>query len=150
MEIIDYFKKRDSDNSVNEVIHPFAYKDNIFKYSYCFGLGVLAYGTVKSMTELLGKFNEIVSSIKLPSAYASRIVSDMNSNSDYKINDVFIALDTKEKQYTFAADLLNLSNRALWSEEYAQKICNHYFGFFKFSSEEKEFFIPRTFQQTVL
>lgn len=141
MEIIDYLKKRDNDLKGNEVVHPFAYKDNMFKYSYCFGLGVLAYGTVKSMTELLGKFNEIVSSIKLPSAYANRIVSDINDNFDYKINDVFVALDTKEKQYTFAADLLKLSNRALWSEEYAQKICNHYFGFFKFSNEEKEFFL---------
>lgn len=141
MDIIEYLKNRKSELEPMELVHPFAYKDNTFKYSYCFGLGVLAYGTVKSMTELLDEYKNIIDNMKLPSAYEGKIVTDMNSNFEYKINEVFKILDTKEKQYTFTADLLKLCNKSLWSESYAMKICQSYFGIFKFTSEEKEFFI---------
>lgn len=141
MDILEYFKKKNGELNSEEVIHPFAYKDNTFKYSYCFGLGVLAYGTVESMKELLGEYQKIITSMKLPSSYVGKIVGDMNENFDYKINDVFVMLDTKEKQYTFTADLLKLRNFSLRSENYAKKVCQNYFGIFKFTSEEKEFFL---------
>lgn len=139
MDILDYIKNKNKDTL--ERIHPFAHKDNVFKYSYCFGLGVLAYGTVKSMKEMLDEYQRILTSIKLPSSYEGKIIGDINDNFDYKINDVFTMLDTKEKQYTFTADLLKLCNYALWSEDYAKKICQNYFAIFKFTSEEKEFFL---------
>lgn len=141
MDIFEYFKKKDGEIDKDEGIHPFAYKDNTFKYSYCFGLGVLAYGTVKSMKELLGEYQKILTNIKLPSSYAGKLVEDMNNNFDYKINDVFTMLDTKEKQYTFTADLLKLSNFALWSEDYGKKVCQNYFAIFKFTGDEREFFL---------
>ena len=141
MDIFEYFKKKDGEIDKDEVIHPFAYKDNTFKYSYCFGLGVLAYGTVKSMKELLGEYQKILTNIKLPSSYAGKLVEDMNNNFDYKINDVFTVLDTKEKQYTFTADLLKLSNFSLWSEDYGKKVCQNYFAIFKFTGDEREFFL---------
>ncbi|WP_455716228.1 right-handed parallel beta-helix repeat-containing protein [Anaerosporobacter sp.] len=139
MDILDYLKKKNKDTA--EQIHPYAHKDNAFKYSYCFGLGVLAYGTIKSMKELLGEYQRILISINLPSSYIGKIVGDINDNFDYKINDVFTKLDTKEKQYTFTADLLKLCNYSLWSEDYAKKVCQNYFAIFKFTNEEKEFFL---------
>ncbi|WP_455718496.1 hypothetical protein, partial [Anaerosporobacter sp.] len=123
MDILDYLKKKNKDTA--EQIHPYAHKDNAFKYSYCFGLGVLAYGTIKSMKELLGEYQRILISINLPSSYIGKIVGDINDNFDYKINDVFTKLDTKEKQYTFTADLLKLCNYSLWSEDYAKKVCQN-------------------------
>ncbi|HAB59591.1 MAG TPA: hypothetical protein DCE48_02565, partial [Lachnospiraceae bacterium] len=56
-------------------------------------------------------------------------------------NDVFTVLDTKEKQYTFTADLLKLSNFSLWSEDYGKKVCQNYFAIFKFTGDEREFFL---------
>lgn len=141
MDILEYLKKRNKELDAVERIHPFAHKDNAFKYSYCFGLGVLAYGTIKSMRELLEEYQRILTSIKLPSSYVGKIVGDMNDNFDYKINDVFKMLDTKEKQYTFTADLLKLCNFSLASEDYAKKVCQNYFAIFRFTSEEKEFFL---------
>ncbi|WP_167957378.1 right-handed parallel beta-helix repeat-containing protein [Anaerosporobacter faecicola] len=141
MDILEYLKKKNNGFDSDEIIHPFAYKDNTFKYNYCFGLGVLAYGNVKSMKELLDEYQKILTYIKLPSSYAGKIVEDMNNNFDYKINDVFEILDTKEKQYTFTSDLLRLSNYSLWSEEFAKEICRNYFAIFKFSKEEKDFFV---------
>jgi hypothetical protein len=142
MDILGFLSEKTIDT--NQVTHPFAYKDNKFKYLYCFGLGVMSYGHMKAITETKETFSKILTSIKLPTAYQDKIIVDINNNFDYKINDVFSILDTKEKQYTFTADLLMLSNKTLWAQEYCEKVRINYWSIFKFSSEEKRFFLNYT------
>lgn len=138
MEFIDFF--RDKSVEKNKIVHPFVDTNYTFKYLYCFGLGVLACGHMKAITELKQAFHMILENIQLSEQYQERIMIDINNNFDYKINHVFEILDTKEKQYIFAADLYFLSSMSLWSQSYCEKVIEIYMNIFQLSKEERRFF----------
>lgn len=131
-------KKDEEDRDIK--VHPLAYKNHAFKYLYCFGLGVLAMGNMKAITETKQHFDNLLENIMLNPNYKDKIIIDINNYFDYKIDDVFEILDTKEKQYTFTADLFKLSCATLWAQEYCDKVTDIYMSVFGFSNEERRFF----------
>jgi hypothetical protein len=138
MDLLGFLK--DKKVTENTVRHPFIHTNHAFKYLYCFGLGVLTCGHMKAMTELQEPFLKVLQNIDPNDNFGDRIIIDINNNFDYKINDVFHILDTKEKQYTFAADLFLLYSMASWSQSYCKKVIEVYMNIFKFTKEERDFF----------
>lgn len=138
MDLLSFIKEKH--NSNNQVVHPFAYRDVNFKYLYCFGLGVVACGSMKAMTEIRQYLDQIVDSMLLTANYKDKIIIDINNNFDYKINDVFELLITKEERYCFAADLYRISNKSLWAQDYCENIIDIYMQIFHFVKEERNFF----------
>ncbi|BCN30251.1 right-handed parallel beta-helix repeat-containing protein [Anaeromicropila herbilytica] len=138
MDLFGFLKEKKTEENI--IIHPFVHTEHTFKYLYCFGIGVLTCGHMKAMTELKEPFSKMLQNIDLSENYGDRIIIDINNNFDYKINDVFRILDTKERQYTFAADLFLLSSTASWSKSYCHNVIEVYMNIFKFSKEERDFF----------
>lgn len=111
-----------------------------FRYLYCFGLGVLACGSMKALTEIRKYLDLTVDSMLLHSNYKDKIIVDINNNFDYKINDVFEVLNNKEKQYCFTADLYKIGNQSLWAQSFCEGIIETYLQVFGFTKEERRFF----------
>lgn len=137
MDLLNFLKMKKRE--INTYSHPFAYTDSTFKYLYCFGLGVLALGHMKAITETKKSFEELLENIRLQPSHWDKIIIDINNNFDYKINEVFKALDTKEKQYAFTGDLIKLSNTTLWAQVYCENVMNSFMSVFKMSKEESKF-----------
>lgn len=131
---------KDKVNEDRYEVHPYAYMNNTFKYLYCFGLGVLSCGHMKAMTETTKDFRLLLERIRLHKNYHEKIIVDINNNFNYKINDVFAILDTKDKQYTFLADLFKLSAHSLWSMSYCEQVRDVYMNIFELEKEERVFF----------
>ncbi|ROR28185.1 parallel beta helix pectate lyase-like protein [Mobilisporobacter senegalensis] len=139
MDLLNLLKVQKCDTITNS--HPFAYADASFKYIYCFGLGVLALGHMKAIAETKKSFDELLENIRLHPNQQDRIIIDINNNFDYKITEVFKVMDTKEKQYAFAGDLIQLSNNTLWAQIYCENVTNHYMSVFHFTKMERQFLI---------
>lgn len=137
MDILGFLKEKKGESIIDA--HPFAYYNHAFKYLYCFGLGVLACGHMKAMTETKRVFDEILENIKLHPNDRDRIVIDINNNFDYKITEVFKILDTKEKQYMFTVDLLKLSSATLWAQVYSENVTNIFMSVFQLAQIERKF-----------
>lgn len=137
MDLLSFLKTKKRETITYS--HPFAYSDSSFKYLYCFGIGVLALGHMKAITETQKNFEDFLENIRLHQNQRDRIIIDINNNFDYKISEVFKALDTKEKQYAFVGDLIKLSNTTLWAQVYCENVTNTYMSVFRFSNTERQF-----------
>lgn len=138
MDLLGFLKeKKGVPNQIEP--HPFAYTNNSFKYLYCFGLGVLACGHMKAIAESKACFDQLLDNIKLHAGDRDRIIIDVNNNFDYKIKEVFEVLDTREKQYTFCADLIKISSITLWAQNYCESVIDIYMSVFKLDADEKKF-----------
>ena len=104
--------------------HPFWKKNSSFQYTYCFGLGVMSMGHMKSIMETQDFFEEILRAIHLPES----------------VDKVFALLRGKEEQYCFTLDLYSLLRRAAWAKEYCSAVLEDYLQVFQFSGAERAFF----------
>lgn len=138
MDILGFLKERKS--FFNQEVHPYAYYDNKFKYTYCFGVGVITYGSIRSTAETKKYFGEFLECIMLHHNLREKLIQDITNHFDYKINDVFALLDTKEKQYIFIADLYRIGVKSVWAQTYTDSVIEIYMKVFRFTREEKEFF----------
>lgn len=126
-------------NSLNDnidTLHPYANADNNFKYLYCFGLAVLAYGHIDTINELEKVFNELLESINLSTSSKNKLITDINENFDYKMNEVIKAFDTKDKQYLFIEDLYKLNMKTLISQKYSENVIDAFISLFKLTLDE--------------
>ena len=125
---------------LNYLSHPISKRDDAFKYLYCFGIGVMAMGNIKAITELQNYFEKIIDIIELSNENKKQIITDINSYFDFRMNELFRAIKSKDDQYCFIADLYKLYQYSLWSQEYCKKILDNYLDIFRFSNEERKFF----------
>ncbi len=138
MDILDYLKKRQSELEV--ISHPIAGKDENFKYLYCFGLGVMALGHMKAITELQTYFESVLDSIYISKKNREQLIADINNYFEFRMNEFLKKIVKKDDQYCFMADLYKLYQMSLWSEEYCKGVMENYIKIFRFSEAEKEFF----------
>lgn len=138
MELFDYLIEK-SKNSF-KARHPFANTEEYFRKIYAFGIGVLSMGHMSAIEEIKDQFLDFLISVSLPSSYCDNILIELNNNFDFRINDVFRQLDTKQKQYCFFLDLYLVSRNSKWSREYSESIIHYYAQAFRFSTREEEFF----------
>ena len=78
--------------------HPYWKKDPEFKYTYCFGLGVMSMGHMKSIMETQDFFEELMRSIDLAKEREQQIFFDLNNHFDEWVDHVFGMLQGKEEQ----------------------------------------------------
>lgn len=139
MNVLDYLSEKQS-NSVN-ISHPLENASTQFKYLYCFGLSTLAFGYKQHLQVTEQYFSTLLHIIKLDITQQAKLKSAMlDSNFEYRINEVFELLKKKDEQYCFIADLYKLSYFGLLSPTYCQDIIQGYMQVFGFSEVEKRFF----------
>ncbi len=138
MDVLEYLKSRQ--NELERVNHPFIHRNLNFRYLYSYGVGVLALGSMKSMSELGGRFEYFMECIALPKEQREQIVVDINNHFEFRLTECIKILKTKEVQYCFLIDLYLLYNRAEWSLEYCRKVIENYVEIFHTSEPEIAFF----------
>lgn len=138
MDILGYLKSRQ--NELERVNHPFVNYNVNFRYLYSYGVGVLALGNMKSMSELRDRFEYFLECIALPKDQREKIIVDINNHFEFRLTECLKILKTKEVQYCFLADLYQLYNLAVWSVEYCEKVIENYLQIFHTSEPEIAFF----------
>lgn len=138
MDILEYLKKRQSELEYKS--HPMSDKDEGFKYLYCYGLGVMAVGNLKAVTELQPSFEAVLDGIYISQKSRNQIIIDINNYFDFRIAEFFKRINSKEAQYCFMADIYKLYRLALWSQDYCSGILGNYLKVFRFSDAECAFF----------
>lgn len=138
MDILEYLKKRQSELEYKG--HPMSEKDEGFKYLYCYGLGVMAVGNLRAVTELQACYDKILGSICISQKNRNQIIIDINNYFDFRIAEFFKRINSKEMQYCFMADIYKLYRLSLWSQDYCKGILDNYLKVFRFSDAECNFF----------
>lgn len=138
MDVLGYLKSRQ--NELERVNHPLAGRSLNFRYLYSYGVGVLALGSMKSMTELQDRYDYFLECIALPREERERIITDINNHFEFRLIECIRALRTKAVQYCFLVDLYRLYNIASWSADYCKKVIENYIQMFHTSEQEILFF----------
>lgn len=120
--------------------HPFWKRDDSFKYIYCFGLGVMSMGHMKSITETQDDYNYLLAQISLPEEKKKQIFIDINNHFEQRIDQVFSCIRTKEAQYCFVLDLYHILSLTSWARPYCSQVLEDYLQIFQFSAVERIFF----------
>lgn len=120
--------------------HPYAQAELSFQYLYCFGLGVMAMGNIRAITELQDYFGTILDEIHLPMKQREQIIVDINNYFEFRLTEVIQRVQRKEERYSFILDLYRLYNLSLWSQDFCLQIMENYIQLFHFSEEERQFF----------
>lgn len=120
--------------------HPYAQAELSFQYLYCFGLGVMAMGNMRAITELQDYFGSMLDEIHLPLKQREQIIVDINNYLEFRLTEVVNRVQRKEERYCFVLDLYRLYNLSLWSQDYCEHILENYIQIFHFSGAERTFF----------
>lgn len=137
MALLDLLKEKKNETKVG--IHPFVSEDDSFKYLYCFGLGVMVAGSERVYKDAKPIFEAILDALQMHENYKQRILEESLDDFDLNIDDVFLAMDTKEKQYCFLGDLLRMSVMTSWGKGYCDEIIHIYGEAFGITKEELSF-----------
>ena len=146
MDVLGYLKNRQ--NELERVNHPLSGRSVAFRYLYSFGVGILALGNMKSITELQERYEYFLECIALPREQRDNILPDLNNHFEFRLSECMKVLRTKEVQYCFLADLYRLYNLAVWSLEYCRKVIENFLQIFHMSENEIAFF--ESFNQAAL
>lgn len=138
MDLLSYLKKRQSELECKH--HPLIKLDDTGKYLYCFGLGVMAIGNMKAITELQEYFDMVLDAIALPQKAREKIIVHINNYFELHMTECLTKLKSKELQYCFVLDLYKMYGMSLWSQSYCEGILENYLQIFYFSNSEREFF----------
>lgn len=122
------------------VKHPFWKKSDAFKYTYCFGLGVMAMGHMKAIAETQQFFEETLEQIALPPQQCQQILPDINNQFERMLDQVIRTIRTKEEQYCFVLDLYSIRRHTSWARQYCDGVLEEYLQIFQFSAMERIFF----------
>lgn len=131
---------KDHETDILRINHPISKRDRSFKYLYCFGVGVMAMGNMKAISELQWYFEKLMDSVELEDDSRNNIITDINSFFDMRMNELLRSVKGKEDQYCLIADLYKIYQYSLWSQDYCNAIIDNYMDIFRFSDEEHMFF----------
>lgn len=137
MAWLDFLKEKK--NEIQMGIHPLVGESDEFKYLYCFGLATSFCQNEQLYKEVRFIFEMLVDLLGLHENYKTRILEDVEKDFDYRIYQIFEAMDTKEKRYCFLIDLIRMEFMTLWGQEYIQKVMEVYMEVYGIKKEEKEF-----------
>lgn len=119
--------------------HPFVSAELSQKYLYCFGLGVMAMGNMRAITEIRDHFEAMLTQIRLPMKQREQIIVDINHFFEFRLAEVVQHIQSKEERYCFILDLLQLYDLSLWSQDYCGEVLENYLQIFHFSHTERRF-----------
>ena len=119
--------------------HPMADTDQSFKYLYAFGLGVMAMGNMRAITELQTYYEQLLRRLHLSEQYREQIVADVNNNMEERLTEVLRKISRKEERYCLLLDLFQMQAMSLWSEDFCHGIVENYLQVFHLSDVECSF-----------
>ena len=137
MAWLDFLKEKKSEIQMG--IHPLEHESDEFKYLYCFGLATAFCQNEQLYKEVRFIFEIIIDLLGMHENYKTRILEEVEKDFDYRMDQVFDAIDTKEKRYSFFIDLIRMEFMTLWGQEYFHRVMEVYMEIFQISKEEKEF-----------
>lgn len=139
MDILQYLKgKKEQVEGMAQ--HPVAKRDAAFRYYYCLGLGVMAMGNMKAITEIQEYFENLIRRIGLLEEDYIRIVSDINNHFDSRLKDILENLTARQDRYQFVVDLHLLYEKTLWAQPYCKQVMMNYEQMLELTEAEKAFF----------
>lgn len=139
MDILQYLKGK-KEQTEGRVQHPIAKRNSKFKYNYCLGLGVMAMGNMKAITETREYFEDLLCRIELPREDYTNIISDINNYFDSKLKDILDNLVSKQDKYQFLADLYLIYEKTLWAQSYCKQVMANYEQMMELTRSETAFF----------
>ncbi len=137
MALLDFL--REKKNEIQIGIHPLEKESDEFKYLYCFGLATAFCQNEQVYKEVKAIYENIVDLLGLHENYKTRMIEEVEKDFDYRIYDVFKAIDTKEKKYCFLIDMIRMEAKTLWGQPYFKEVMAVYIEIFKISKEEITF-----------
>lgn len=138
MDVINILKKKTKRQEVPN--HPLGTLSVEVRYTYGFGLAVLAMGNMKVIDELKEPFLEQCLSLKLPDAMIVNYMSDINNHFNRKMDEFLTLLEREERfKYCFYIDMLTLVYAADWGKQYAVKVYHQYVTLLRLSEYETNF-----------
>lgn len=139
MDILQYLKGK-KEQTEGRVQHPIAKRNSNFKYHYCLGLGVMAMGNMKAITETKEYFEDLICRIELPHEDYTNIISDINNYFDSKLKDILDNLVSKQDKYQFLVDLYLIYEKTLWAQSYCKQVMTNYEQMMELTRAEITFF----------
>lgn len=139
MDILQYLKGK-KEQREGQKKHPVAERSSSFRYLYALGLGVMAMGNMKAITEVREYYEQLIDRIGISQDEYVKIVGDINNNFDNKLKDIVKNLVTKQDKYQFVADLYLIYAKTLWAQEYCRQVLRNYTQMLALSEIEQQFF----------
>ena len=89
---------KDHETDILKKNHPISKRDKSFKYLYCFGVGVMAMGNMKAISELQWYFEKLIDCVKLENGSRNNIITDINSYFDMRMNELLEVEEWKQEE----------------------------------------------------
>lgn len=138
MQILDYLNQKKMD-TIPKTPHPLLQSSYTFKSNYAFGLAVLVYGAKEQSPATIECFSSILDSLQIDNSTRKKLENYVHNHFDFKIEEVFRSISTKDEQYCLIADLFRLTHFGMLSNVYSSEIIEGYMQVFNFSNTERNF-----------
>ena len=127
------------ENKGSLVPHPMRERSAAYRYRYCFGLGVLAMGNMRAITELQPYYERLLRQLLPDQDQYARIITDINNDLERHLELVRQTVCDRVQQCCFLMDIYKMCLMAVWSVDYCQAIFDQYTIMFQISKREREF-----------
>ena len=127
------------ENKGSLVPHPMRERSAAYRYRYCFGLGVLAMGNMRAITELQPYYERLLRQLLPDQDQYARIITDINNDLERHLELVRQTVCDRVDQCCFLMDIYKMCLMAVWSVDYCQAIFDQYTIMFQISKREREF-----------
>ncbi|MCR4716804.1 MAG: hypothetical protein K5656_06455 [Lachnospiraceae bacterium] len=138
MDILETLKQKREVH--RKAIHPLASFSLNEKYTYCFGLAILAKGNMKIINELNAPFKKVCLSMGIEPQVSEEMIVDINNHFDQSFDYLIQVLSIDNRiSLCFMIDLLKLSEFADWGAWYADEIIKQFTYLLKMSDNTMAF-----------
>ena len=127
------------ENKESLVPHPMRERSAAYRYRYCFGLGVLAMGNMRAITELQPYYERLLRQLLPDQDQYAQIITDINNDLERHLELVRQTVCDRVDQCCFLMDIYKMCLMAVWSVDYCQAIFDQYAIMFQISKREREF-----------
>lgn len=127
------------ENKGSLVPHPMRERSAAYRYRYCFGLGVLAMGNMRAITELQPYYERLLRQLLPDQDQYAQIITDINNDLERHLELVRQTVCDRVDQCCFLMDIYKMCLMAVWSVDYCQAIFDQYTIMFQISKREREF-----------
>ena len=127
------------ENKGSLVPHPMRERSAAYRYRYCFGLGVLAMGNMRAITELQPYYERLLRQLLPDQDQYAQIITDINNDLERHLELVRQTVCDRVDQCCFLMDIYKMCLMAVWSVDYCQAIFDQYVIMFQISKREREF-----------
>ena len=138
MDILETLKQKREVH--RKAVHPLASFSLNEKYTYCFGLAILAKGNMKVINELSAPYRKICASLDIGSDISEEMILDINNHFDQSFDYLIQVLEINSRiSLCFMIDLLKLASFTDWGSWYAEEIVRQFSYLLKISDNTMAF-----------